>query len=300
MAITRIKNNQITDGTITGTKLVSSTITGGLLENDMTYGSNLTVTGNLTVSGTSTTIDTTAMTVEDPIMVLASNQSGAGATDIGFIGERGTNTNIAFVWDESADKFVAATTSDADSSTTVTVSAYADMQVKDLALEDLVASADGSFGGTLGVTGVTTLANLLNANGGIAVDTNNFTVDGSSGAVSTASTLNADGATTLGSTLGVTGASTVAAITASGLATLNGGIVVDTNKFTVADATGNTVIDGTLDVNGATTISSLDASGVGDFADTLTLSKATGTGLSVTADATVGGTLAVTGCYYIN
>jgi fibronectin-binding autotransporter adhesin len=161
MTITRIKNNQITDSTITGVKLVNQTVTGGLLEDNMTYGSNLTVTGNLTVSGTSTTIDTTAMTVEDPIMVLASNQSGAGATDIGFIGERGTDTNIAFVWDESADKFVAATTSNADSSTTVTVSAYADMQLKDLALEDLVASADGSFGGTLTVTGVSTLSGLV-------------------------------------------------------------------------------------------------------------------------------------------
>ena len=37
--------------------------------------------------------------------------------------------------------------------------------------------------GTLGVTGVTTLTGLLNANGGIAVDTSNFTVSGTTGAV---------------------------------------------------------------------------------------------------------------------
>ncbi|WAX22852.1 structural protein [Synechococcus phage S-M1] len=55
---------------------------------------------------------------------------------------------------------------------------------------------------TLGVTGVTTLTGLLNANGGIAVDTNNFTVDGVTGAVVTASTLS------VGSTSSFTGAIT--------------------------------------------------------------------------------------------
>ena len=55
---------------------------------------------------------------------------------------------------------------------------------------------------TLGVTGVTTLTGLLNANGGIAVDTNNFTVDGTTGAVVTASTLS------VGSTSSFTGAIT--------------------------------------------------------------------------------------------
>ena len=52
--------------------------------------------------------------------------------------------------------------------------------------------------GTLGVTGITTLTELLNANGGIAVDTSNFTVNGTTGAVYTASTLQAVGITTLG------------------------------------------------------------------------------------------------------
>ena len=73
----------------------------------------------------------------------------------------------------------------------------------------LAASSNATVGGTLGVTGVTTLTGLLNANGGIAVDTNNFTVNGTTGAVSTASTLNADGAVTFGDTLTVTDATTL-------------------------------------------------------------------------------------------
>jgi hypothetical protein len=72
MAVTRIKNNQITDATIVGsTKLVDASVTGGKLAADLTYNSNLTVTGNLTVSGTTTTIDTTNTVIEDPLLALA-------------------------------------------------------------------------------------------------------------------------------------------------------------------------------------------------------------------------------------
>ena len=264
MAITRIKNNQITDATITGGKLVNNTVTSGKLENNMTYGSNLTVTGNLTVSGSTVAVDSSTMTVEDPIMLLASNQTGAGATDIGFIGERGDSSNVAFVWDESANTFVAVTTSSADSNTTVTITDYADMHVGGMTIDD-----NASVGGTLTVagvnnTGTTTLSGILNADAGIAVDTSNFTVSGTTGAVHTASTLNANGATTLGSTLEVdgattlnstlsAGATTVTTLGASGLASLDGGIDVD-SAFTVADSSGNVATSGTLGVTGATTL----------------------------------------------
>jgi hypothetical protein len=49
MAVTRIKNNQITDLTIEAGKIANNAITGGKLEDNMTYGSNLTISGNLTV-----------------------------------------------------------------------------------------------------------------------------------------------------------------------------------------------------------------------------------------------------------
>ncbi len=78
-------------------------------------------------------------------------------------------------------------------------------------------------GGTLGAAG------LANLNGGIAVDTDKFTVAG-----------DGTGNTVIAGTLG-----------AAGLANLNGGIAVDTDKFTVAgDGTGNTVIAGTLGAAG--------------------------------------------------
>ena len=102
----------------------------------------------------------------------------------------------------------------------------------------LAVTSDATVGGTLGVTGISTLTGLLNANGGIAVDTNKFTVAG-----------DGTGNTVIAGTLDLTGISTL-----TGLLNANGGIAVDTNKFTVAgDGTGDTVIDGTLNVTGAIT-----------------------------------------------
>ncbi len=109
MAVTRIKNNQITDATIVASaKVTDYTITASKLANSLVYGSDLTISGNLTVNGNSTTIDTNVTTIEDPVIVLASTQTGTPAVDIGFIGERGTGTNVAFVWNESQGLFVTA------------------------------------------------------------------------------------------------------------------------------------------------------------------------------------------------
>ena len=69
MALTRIKNNQLTDATIVASaKLVDNSISAGKLADDLNYGSNLTITGNLTVNGSSTTLDTVNTIIEDPIL----------------------------------------------------------------------------------------------------------------------------------------------------------------------------------------------------------------------------------------
>jgi len=47
---------------------------------------NLTLSGDLTVNGTTTTIDTTNLTVEDPLISLAKNNNAANTVDIGFYG----------------------------------------------------------------------------------------------------------------------------------------------------------------------------------------------------------------------
>ena len=93
--------------------------------------SNLTVTGNLTVNGTTTTIDSTTLTIEDPLIQLAKNNSGGDANtfDQGLFLNRGSLANVSFIWDESADEFAAAITSGEDGTTAgnVTIDSYANL-----------------------------------------------------------------------------------------------------------------------------------------------------------------------------
>ena len=62
---------------------------------------------------------------------------------------------------------------------------------------------------TLAVTGISTLTGLLNANGGIDVDAGNFTVDGTTGAVVTKSTIVGASSLTLGTSSATPSAGTV-------------------------------------------------------------------------------------------
>ena len=70
---------------------------------------------------------------------------------------------------------------------------------------DIIIDPNGSgaiqLNGAVEFSGTTTFTGLLNADGGIAVDTNNFTVSGTTGAVYTASTLEVDGESTLASAI---------------------------------------------------------------------------------------------------
>ena len=133
MAVTRIKNNQITDATITGSKFVNKTITGGLLSDNLTYGSNLVVSGNLTINGTTTTVDTTNTVVADPLLVLSRGETATPSKDSGIIIERGTSDNVGLIWDESADVFAAiVTTEDGTTAGNVTIASYANFKAADV------------------------------------------------------------------------------------------------------------------------------------------------------------------------
>tara|TARA_B100001248_G_scaffold185343_1_gene141408 strand:- start:2358 stop:3968 length:1611 start_codon:yes stop_codon:yes gene_type:complete len=104
---------------------------GGLSFTSGGITSNLTVTGNLTVNGTTTTIDSTTLTIEDPLIQLAKNNSGGAANtfDQGIFFNRGSDANVVFIWDESADEFVAAVSASEDGTTAgnVTIDSYADL-----------------------------------------------------------------------------------------------------------------------------------------------------------------------------
>ena len=230
MPVTRIKENQLTDSAVTNAKVANATIAGGKLAANLSYGSNLTVTGNLTVSGTTTTVDTTTTTVSDPIMLLASDQTGSGAKDIGLIGERGDDTNVFIGWDESADKFIVATTSSADSSTTVTVSDHADLQVGGMTVDDALGVSGESTLASAIISDLTSTRVVLAGTAGAIEDSNKLTFDGTTLAVTGAIT----GSTTAvitgnitGGNLTTAGLTDTATLHTSGEATLASAIVED-------------------------------------------------------------------------
>ena len=79
--------------------LASPTFTGTATTND------LTVSGNLTVSGTTTSINTETLTVNDNVVVLNNNVTGAPTEDAGIEVERGSSTNVVLRWNETDDKW---------------------------------------------------------------------------------------------------------------------------------------------------------------------------------------------------
>lgn len=64
---------------------------------------NLVVSGNLTVEGTTTTVDSNTVNIGDSIITLNSDETQAATQDGGIEIERGTDTNVTFLWKEGSD-----------------------------------------------------------------------------------------------------------------------------------------------------------------------------------------------------
>ena len=66
--------------------------------------------------------------ITDPLIGLNSGQSGSNDKDSGIVIERGSDTNVALIWDESTDRFsVINTTETGTTSGNVSISSYADI-----------------------------------------------------------------------------------------------------------------------------------------------------------------------------
>ena len=164
MALTRIKTNQITDSAVTTAKIADNNITAGKLANNITYGSDLTVSGNLTVSGTTVSVSTTNTRVDDAFIALAASTSGSPSEDAGLLINRGSGDNQAVMWDESADQFVFANvgSEDGDTEGNVTISSYAGLQA------GAFAAAAGTFSGAVNVDDTTVSSSV--STGALIVD----------------------------------------------------------------------------------------------------------------------------------
>ena len=134
---------------------------------------------------------------------------------------------------------------------------------------------NATIGGTLGVTGATTL------------DTLSVTAASGTG-LSVTSDVLVGGDLTVTGALGLTGDLTGVNISSSGVLTASG----PNNALVVSN---NATVGGTLSVTGTTTTGALIGSSTADFTGIVSCLAPSGTGLVVSKDATIGGTLAVTG-----
>ena len=170
----------------------------------VTMAGDLTVTGDLLVSGDTVTVNTATLSVEDPLVYLANGQSGTPSVDIGIIGERGSSTNVGFIWDESADTWSAITTTDTGTTAgNVTIAGYANLKAATITgslTGDVTGKADTadtletartifghSFDGSANLTG--TIDNAYIASGISATKLTTGTIPASrigTGAISTA------------------------------------------------------------------------------------------------------------------
>ena len=152
---------QVTDGLGNTTQLfISDTKLGiGLspttqfhTNSDAKIGGNLIVVGNLEVQGTTTTIDTSTLSVEDPLIILASNNT-SDASDIGFYGKyRPSSTDLysGLFRDATDEKYHLFKDLQTEPTTTVNKSGTG------YAVATLVANLEGTLTGTIASSTVAT------------------------------------------------------------------------------------------------------------------------------------------------
>ena len=140
MAVTRIKNNQITDATIfANVKIAPGTIVGSLFAPSVTINSDIAIVGNLNVSGNTSTIQSTNTLVNDPLIIFNNGYSGTPMYDIGMLASRNlqptapTNyggLNAAWIWREADNAWEGLLTTETGiTQGTINRSAYANLSI---------------------------------------------------------------------------------------------------------------------------------------------------------------------------
>ena len=278
MAVTRINNNQVTDaaagntivGINAGTKLQPYSITATRIANNLTYGSDLTITGNLTVQGTTTNVDTVNTLIADPLITLADGQtSGTPVLDIGTIGLRGSQQSAVLAWKEDQKEFVTALSNTTVSSTTFNLSSYANLHTGNATVQgttSLVGNLIGAVNatatitggnlatpGTVSATGTITGGNLLT--GGITSGTGNATF----GNVLTGGQVSATGNIT-GGNIATGGSFSAASLSVSGNITggnlLTGGLISASGNIDGGNVSGTNLTGTNVSVTGTATAAS--------------------------------------------
>lgn len=145
------------DLTVAGNDIKSSTATAiSLSGTTVTAQGHLIVKGDLYISGTTTTIDSTVVEIQDPVIGLGfSSGSVAGLPgDRGFIGGiTGTGNNVALVWSNASGSFVATRTTTAPGISPIVVSALLPVRAAKLEVNGTTAYITSSDTQTLELNG---------------------------------------------------------------------------------------------------------------------------------------------------
>ena len=259
---------------------------------EVTFGDNVTVTGNFDVNGTTTTIDTTNLTVTDPLVKFGQGYTGT-AYDEGFIVTRGngsaSNTaNKGLIWDESADEFaaIACNTEDGTTAGNVTINSYADLQAGKLTGASLDISGDADIDGTLEADAMTLNGTAITATATLSTGISNTNVP-----VFTSGVADDDFLRVAGTSIeGRSAAEVLSDIGASAVA--GSGSIVTTGALNSGSITSGfgTINNGasTITTTGAITGGSLEIDGAGSTATLLFTNDATaaagGGGLNLSID----------------
>ena len=307
--LTRIKNNQITDSTITYAKIASGTLVGSNFNTNLTLNSNVTIVGNLSVSGNSSTLNSVNTFISDPIVLFNDGYSGSISNyNIGMLINRNYASlgaygavQTAWVWVEADQAFEGiATTTTGNAFTTLTNSGFANLKVGNVTANSLtittgtiVASAgiqNTPIGSATASTGAfTSLSSSSQATLATAVATN-FSTGNAQITGGTLSGITAGNFTTLqgtnlssgnavitggsvnGSPIGASSASTGAftTLTASGTAIVSGNVVAASGTASQSTTQGALVVTGGVGISGSAFIGSiLNAAGAATLQSTL-------------------------------
>jgi len=206
-----ITSSQVSDlGTNTVTSLTGTTnevqvsasngaVTVGLPDS-VTIASNLTVGGNLTVNGDTTTVNTSTLSVEDPLIILASGNGTSDSVDIGFYGlydTSGSQDLYAGLFRDASDgKFRLFKDLQSAPDTTVNTAGTG------YSVASLVANLEGNVTGNASTA--TTLETARNINGVSFDGSADITVTAAAGTL-TGTTLNSSVVTSSLTTLGTIG-----------------------------------------------------------------------------------------------
>ena len=265
--ITRIQNNQITDGTINAQyKVATGSITGNLIASNVTIQSNITILGNLTVSNSFTQLNSINTYINDPLVVFNNGYTGTPSYDVGILVNRNLQSlpgygsvNAAWVWKEADAAFEAlATTETGTTAGSVNNSGWANVKLGNTTAVSGTVTNSLTVGTTLGVTGATTLSSTLGVTG---VSTLNGNVVAASGTASTSTTT---GALVVVGGAGVSGNATIggSAVITGDAYVQGGNIWTSATTFNLVNATATTVNF----AGAATTLNTGNAGGVTNMA----------------------------------